>query len=203
MTVLGGSVPSVLAAIRDEVEAELERRQKEVDEAVVAAGRGASETGISAAERAARLAQAREQARERIAHEDWLDSREALERRERWIQLAAAEGRRLLRERESAADGPDLLLRLAAEGIARLPGDVFDVVLSRDAAARIGEGWCRRLEGQCGKRAVRLAPPENGGPEGGCLVRTSGGRMTFDNSLEARARRFEGAWRSALAELYG
>ena len=203
MTALGGSVASVLAAVREEVEAELERRQKDLDEALAAAGGDAAETGIPPAERSARLAQAREEARERLAHEDWLDSREALERRERWILQAAAEGRRLLREREAAAGGPELLLRLAAEGVARLPGEAFDVILSRDAAARIGEEWCRKLEGQCGKRTVRLAPPENGGPEGGCLVRTSGGRMTFDNSVEARARRFEAAWRSALAELYG
>lgn len=203
MTAIGGSAASVVAAIRDEVESELENRQRELDEVVAAAEGETSDGEPSAADRAARLTQAREQARERLAQEDWLDSREALESRERWVLRAAAEGRRLLQERESAAEGPEFLLRLAAEGLAQLPGDSFEVVLSEQAAAGLTDEWCRRLEEQCRKRGVRLAAPNAGRPQGGCLVRTADGRMSFDNSFDARARRFETVWRSALAGLYG
>jgi vacuolar-type H+-ATPase subunit E/Vma4 len=37
---------------------------------------------------------------------------------------------------------------------------------------------------------------------GGCIVRTSSGRASFDNTIAARAQRFQTAWRSALAEIY-
>jgi vacuolar-type H+-ATPase subunit E/Vma4 len=203
MTAIGGSAASVVAAIRDEVEAELEKRQKELEETVAAAGREPPDEGPPGAERAARVTLAREQARERLAHEDWLDSREALQSRERWIQLAAEAGRGRLREDESGAESPELLLRLAAEGISRLPGDSFDVIASERVAPRLDAAWCRRLEEKCGKRQVRLAPAGALRPEGGCLVRTADGRITFDNSFEARARRFETAWRGVLAGLYG
>ncbi len=203
MTILGGSVPSVLAAIQEEIESELERRQKELEEALAAAEGGEAGEEIPAAERSARLARAREQARERLAQEDWLDSREALESRERWILRAAEEGRRLLRERESGAEGPELLLMLAAEGLSRLPGDSFEVLLSEQGGKRMEEEWPRRLAERSGKREVKPAPPGEPRPDGGCLVRTADGRMSFDNSFEARARRFEAAWRSALAGLYG
>jgi vacuolar-type H+-ATPase subunit E/Vma4 len=35
----------------------------------------------------------------------------------------------------------------------------------------------------------------------GCIARSADGRLNYDNTLAARTRRFEGAWRSALSEL--
>ena len=203
MTAIGGSAASVVAAIQDEVDGELERRQKGMEEAVAAAEREGAGAAPSSAERLARLTLAREQAREKLAREDWLDAREALESRERWIQRAAEEGRRRLREEEAGAEGPEILLRLAAEGLSRLTGDSFEVIAGGQSAPRLDAAWCRRLEQAAGKREVRLAAPGISRPESGCIVRMSDGRVAFDNSLEARARRFETAWRTALAALYG
>jgi vacuolar-type H+-ATPase subunit E/Vma4 len=200
---IGGSIASVVAAVRDRAEAELERIGAELAGAFAALEREAPVDGAWAAEIAARTAETRERAREKLAQEDWRDSREALESRERWLQRAVEEGRRRLREREAGPDGPELLLRLAAEGLSYLPGDGFEVAVAAPVSPRLDAEWFQRLRDRCGKLDIRLAPSGAGCPDGGCVVRTVDGRMAFDNSYEARARRFESAWRSALAAMYG
>lgn len=203
MTVLGGGVAAVVAAIQDEVDAEIEKRRKDLDTAIATVDREAPLVNARSRDESARLLSAREEARERLAREDWLDSREAIQQREEWLQRVAGEGLRRLREDEIGPEGPESLFELAAEGISRLPGDACEVAVSESASARIDTGWCARLQRRCGKRDVRLVSAENGNPDGGCVVRTPDGRFSFDNSLAARSRRFEAVWRSALIRLYG
>jgi vacuolar-type H+-ATPase subunit E/Vma4 len=193
-----GSPAAVVAAVRDDAGAEVERLERESRAALarLAAEEAAEPAAIP--ERESRLATARREARELLAREDLLDAREALEAREAWIVEAVAEGRRLLAEPVPAAERRADLARLAREGIDRLPGDAFDVIVAPSDAALLDERWAGAL---APGRAARVVA-EAGISPGGCLVRSPDGKVSFDDTLEARARRFEVAWRTALGALY-
>jgi hypothetical protein len=178
-------VAAVTAAARDDAEAEVAAVERRA-----AAERACLEAEpepppIEAAEREARLGAARRGARERLAHEDWLDRRSALELREEWMARAAAEGRR-----HFALDR-DALTRLAREAIARLPNATEVVVCVEEAPLLEGIALDARV----------VADPRS--PRGSCLARTREGRLSFDNGLEARARRLVHEWRAALGEVFG
>jgi vacuolar-type H+-ATPase subunit E/Vma4 len=151
-------------------------------------------------DRDSRLRGARRAAAERLAREDAADRREALEAREEWIGRAVQEGRRRLSSEGTAEDRRSILARLAAEAISHLPGEEFQVVVRREEATLLDEDWRRNLAAACGKRALDVVADGTG--DGGCLVRTSDGTVGFDNRYEARARRFERAWRAALSAIW-
>ena len=188
-----GSPAAVAAAVRDDADAEVERIARESQAALA---RAAEEEAAEVPEipgRELRLAAARREAREMLAEEDLCDAREALEAREAWLSKVVAEGRRLLDEPVPAGARRAALARLAREGLERVAGEVVVAVAPSDAAL-LDEAWA----GALGARVVAdgaIAP-------GGCVVRSADGRASFDDTLEARARRFEPAWRAALGALY-
>jgi len=186
-----GSVDAVLAALRGDAAAELERTEREAAEQTARL-----ETDEPPAEaptdREARLAAARRAAREKVAREEWADARAAIEAREHFVQRAAAEGRRLLAAPGSRDERQALLARLAREALALLPGDRFEVLVAPADAPL--------LDGVLDRKATVVASPEI---ENGCLVRSEDGRARFDNTLAERARRFEPSWRAAVARVYG
>ncbi len=203
MTPIAGSVESVVAAITDEADAEIERRSAGRDAAVAAIlAEDRPEKGLRSPEGFARVAKAREEARERRAREDRLDARTAIERREQWLREVRAAGAKLAGEHESGPGGPDLLFALAAEAVARIPVDACEVIVPERSAALVDAPWLTRLAERSGKRAVRRGASDGLRVESGCLARSDDGRYAFDNTLEARSKRFESAWRSALTALY-
>jgi vacuolar-type H+-ATPase subunit E/Vma4 len=193
-----GSPAAVAAAVGDDADAEVDRIEREARAALARIAEEEAKDPAALPEREVRLAAARREAHERRAREDLLDARESLEAREAWIHRAEAEGRRLLAEPAPAADRRAAIARLVQEGLDRLPGDTIVVAVAPADAPLLDEAWARALSPG---RAVRVVPEEGVSP-GGAIVRSADGKVAFDDTLEARARRFEAAWRSALGALY-
>lgn len=193
-----GSPAAVIAAVRDDAEAEVERLEREAEAALarLAAEDGAAREPLP--DREPRLASARREARERLAREDLLDAREALEAREAWLALAVAEGTRLLDEPVAAAERRRELAVLAREALERLRRDPVEVLVAPSDAGLLDAAWARELAPD---RQVHVVARPGLSP-GGCIVQREGGKVAFDNTREARARRFEAAWRTALGALY-
>lgn len=194
LTAAQGNLEALLAAMRheaqlriDELKAEAQTGEETVLESAEAAG--------ARALRDQRLRAARREATERLAREDWLDGRQALEAREAWLaEVKAAAHARLLAEPPDR----DRLARLAAEAARALPGDVAVVHLTPAAREVVDAEWARALAEETGKTEVRLESDPS--LEGGCLARTPDGRVRFDNTWSARAERMDPILRRALAE---
>lgn len=154
-----GSVASVIAAIREEAAAEVERVERASAAEIARLRDEAANADVSIADREVRLAAARRANAEKLAQEEWEARRAVIEQREEWTVRVAARGRELLRDAD--------VRPLIAEAEQALPP---------------------------GARNVRHA----GG--GGVIVAC--GDVTFDNSFDARARRYESEWRKALSEVY-
>ena len=146
-----GSVASIVAAIREDAAAEVER----IEESAAAEIASICVPDVSIADREERLALARRMNEERLARQEWEGRRAVIEQREEWIQ------------------------RVVAAAPARWDGDTAPLI--RDAMAQ--------LPANAGQARVD-----------GCVV--SAGNVSFDNSLEARSKRLESEWRSALSALY-
>lgn len=178
-----GSVASIVAAIREDAQAEVDRiddtTAKEI-ETIRAEGAAAS---VAISDREARLAAARAEADERIARQEWDARRRVLEQRETWVDRVTAAARNSWQVDRAQLTA---LIREALQTIDA--AEVEIAVAERDRplvdVKKLG-------------RKVRLT---NADIDGGCIV--TGGNLVFDNSFEARARRLEPAWRKALSEVY-
>jgi len=185
-----GSVAALCAAVREDAEVEAERTLAAAWTPPAPPPAPAGPAGNR--ERETRLAAARRAAAELIAHEDWLDARGALEDREAWLRRAAEEGRRRLTAPEAAPARRARLERLAAEALAALPPGPLDLLLAPEDLPLFAADRGASL---------RVIADPTVAP-GGCLARSRDGAVSCDNGIEARARRFEPAWRSALGRLY-
>lgn len=196
-----GSPESVADAVAEEAAREIERLLRDADAEVRRLREEGETADVTPRDRAARLAAAHREVSSRLAREDWEDRCAALQERERWAERAI----RLARERFDAAGQPasrrELLLALALEGAGNLPPGAIEVASSAVDAPLVDDS----LVAEIARRSGRPCVPASGAdrPQSGCVVSTSGGKIRFDNSLEARARRFEPAWRAALTEIYG
>jgi vacuolar-type H+-ATPase subunit E/Vma4 len=197
-----GSPASVIEALRDEAGAEVERIEQRGREQAEALRGAADAAPVRLPDREARLQAARRRVREWIAAEDLADRRESLEERERWSCRVVARARRRLQERTGADELRQRLARLAAEGLRRLPGEDFELVVPEKDAGALDTAWLAAVARTAGKRALRVVPDREETP-GGCLLRTADGRASFDNGFEARTRRLEPVWRGVLARLWG
>jgi hypothetical protein len=191
-----GSAAAVAAAVRDDAAAERERLERET--AAALEGLARSITAPSAAAPSAgggdRLDTARRVAGEAEAAEDWEDTVSGASDRDAWITAVAADGRRAI------ATGPEArawLERVTREAVAELPGDACVVKVP---AAQLADAasWCESVGADL-KKSIRL---EAGDISAGCIARTPDGRVTFDNTVEARERRARTEWRTAIARLY-
>jgi len=171
-----GSLQAVCAAVREDAAAEVERIAKDGAAQLPPVENGPA---LPPEERAARLAAARRAARERLAAEDLADTRAALEARERWIAEVVARGMTLAEAPEARRARLSRLVREASLP----PGARVVSVAPADLPLVAG--------------AVADAALTPGG------VRISSGRLTVDESLEARARRSEREWRAALGRIWG
>jgi vacuolar-type H+-ATPase subunit E/Vma4 len=196
---LAGSAASVVEALRDEAAAEIEALEHATEEEIRLLRSAAEAEPPPDAGLEARLAVARREAAQRLAREDIADRRGALEERERWIARAAALGQERLAQAGDTAARRELVLNLAREALASLPGENFRISVLPADAPLLDEGWKRAVAGPSRRFAISS---ENPPPGGGCLVCTEDGRVSFDNSFAARARRFETTWRAELARVF-
>jgi vacuolar-type H+-ATPase subunit E/Vma4 len=197
-----GSVASVAEAVREEAEREVERIRREADEGIAHLEAESERVDVTPVDREARLAAERREVSTRLAAEDSEDRRAALEEREAWTRRAIRLGNERLADDRDAASRRELLLALAVEASERLPSDDLEIAVSRSDASLLDAAFLDELARRSGKRPV---PRKADGdlPENGCVVSAAGGKVLSDNSLEARARRFESAWRRELTEIYG
>ena len=157
-----GSPASVVAAIREDAEAEVERLQEATAAELATIRAEAASTSVAIVDRDARLMAARRETEERVARQEWEGRRAAMQQREQWIQRVVA---------------------AAQERWTVTTGDALDALV-REAKSRLPDGPCEVLVS----------------PRGGCVVRC--GDLSFDNTFEARVRRLEPEWRSALSGMY-
>jgi hypothetical protein len=188
-----GSAAAVVAAVRDDAAAERERLERDTEATLDALTRSAAGVPV-VADGGERVDAARRAAAEARAAEDWEDIMTAAADRDAWITAVAAEGRRAI------AAGPDAaawLEQVAREAAAGLPGDacVLVVPAAQLAGAQV---WCERVARDL-RKTIRI---EAGEVTAGCVARTPDGRVTFDNTVDARERRLRVEWRSAVARLY-
>lgn len=195
-----GSPASVADAVREEASREVERLLRDTDEEIARLRAEAQSADVMPPDRPARLAAARREISAQLAREDWEDRRAALEERERWTERAIRLARERLDGDREAASRRDLLLALAVEAAERLPAGAVEIAVSASDASIADDAFVEELA----RRARRTVARARGDlPQSGCVVSTVGGKVRFDNSLEARARRFEPLWRAALTEIYG
>jgi vacuolar-type H+-ATPase subunit E/Vma4 len=197
-----GSAVSVVEAVREEAEREVERIRREADEAVRRLEADARSADATPLARDARLAAGRREVSARLAAEDAADRRAALEEREAWATRAIEAGRRRLADDRDAVSRRELLLALTIESAATIPFEDVEVGVAPSDAQFVDAAFLDEVARRSGKRSAKRSG--NGDlPESGCVVSSPGGKVRSDNSLPARARRFEGAWRRALTEIYG
>jgi vacuolar-type H+-ATPase subunit E/Vma4 len=193
-----GSVEAVRAAIREDARAEVERLEREADEAIARLKADAAAAPLVVPDGEVRIRAARREQREQVAKDDWADREAMLRAREEWMESIVAAGA----ERVLRLSGPQrraYLLRVAGEALDRIAdADVRLLVAPADRPA-IDDAARRQLEQASGKR-VEIA--ESAAIEGGCVAETRDRRLRFDNTCAARARRFEAIWRRALGELF-
>jgi vacuolar-type H+-ATPase subunit E/Vma4 len=170
-----GSIASVIAAIRDDAAAEVERFDRETFEV--------PQETVTIGDRDAQIAAVHRENRERIAQFEWESRRTIVEQREAWIA----------RVREAAHqrwDPEKNLEALAREALERIPGEECRIAVA--VKRRLPAGLARLTH----KRLTVTTAPI----AGGCIV--SSGGVAFDNSFEEREHRLEAEWRRALSALY-
>jgi vacuolar-type H+-ATPase subunit E/Vma4 len=193
-----GSVAAVIAAIQEDAAAELEaieRRTKAALDRVMTE----DTDRVELPDRELRLSLARQEGRARAAHETWEDTCSRLAGREAWINKVVTLGRQRLAESTvSVEDRRAALTTLVREALDRLPGPSVEIVVSAADITMLNAGWAASV-GTAAQREVRVVA---GSIDGGCIVRASDGRASFDNTYVGRERRLEALWRAALVELY-
>lgn len=157
-----GSPASVVASIREDEDAEVERVQAKTASELAAIAEDAASVSVAISDREQRIAAARRCNEERIAKQEWEGRRAVMQQRELWIGRVVAKA-----QNEWSASS----------------GEALDALV-RDARLRLPEGKCDVVAS----------------PRGGCVVRI--GDLSFDNTFEARSRRLEPEWRSALSGMY-
>jgi len=157
-----GSPVSVVAAIREDGEAEVERIRETATAELATIAAEAASTNVAIGDREERLAAARRWNEERVAKQEWEGRSAVMQQREVWIQR---------------------VVERAQQGWGASSAEALDPLV-REARSRLPEGDCEVIAS----------------PRGGCIVRI--GDLSFDNSFEARSRRLEPEWRSALSGMY-
>ena len=178
-----GSVASIVAAIREDAEAEVERIDQSTRAQVAAILREERETVVTIPDRDTRLAAARRENQERLAQQDWEGRRAAIEQREAWIARVIATARERYR---STPEQQTALVREALQNVDAAECEVLVSPRDRDLVDP------SRFEKKIHITTTELS--------GGCIV--TAGPVVFDNSLDARAKRLESEWRKALGEVY-
>jgi len=145
-----GSVASVVAAIREDAAAEVERIEELTAADVAALSVIPSESEESPADREQRIAAAHRAVSEKLAQQEWEGRRAVIEQREAWIArvVAAAQGKCDLEalKREALERVPNATIAIAPNGgCIAMSGDIaFDNSLAA-RAQRLEPEWRNAL----------------------------------------------------------
>ena len=145
-----GSGASVIASIRDEASAEVERIEKGAAAEVARLRQDAATTSVAIADRDTRIAAARREVAERLAQEEWESRRAIIEQREAWITEVVARGREIL-SKEPSVDA------LVNEARAQLPPGEFVVTPAEGGGCIVSCGDVL-FDNSYESRARRLEP---------------------------------------------
>src|SRR5579872_2362589 len=167
-----GSVASIVAAIREDAQAEVDRIDETTAKDIETIRAEGAATSVAIPDLEARTAAERAEAEERIARQEWEARRTLLEQRETWIDRVAAAAR-TSRDVDRAQ-----LTALVREALQTIDAAEVEIAVAERDRPLVD---VKKLG-----RKVRLTVA---GIDGGCIV--SGGNLVFDNSFEARARRLE------------
>jgi vacuolar-type H+-ATPase subunit E/Vma4 len=193
-----GSVEAVVAAIHEDARDELLRIERDAAAAIDRLRFEDAAAPVAAAGADARILAARRRAREQAAAEDWSDREDALNARERWTAAVVEEGMRRLLASPDDVKRADLLA-FAREAIARLPAGACELLVSPQDLPLLDHGWRAQLNAHIATPASVRA---SAAIAGGCVAQRRDGRIRFDNSYAARARRDESRWRTAIGTLF-
>jgi vacuolar-type H+-ATPase subunit E/Vma4 len=193
-----GSVEAVVAAIREDAHAEVERIERERDASAARIRAEDAAAPVVVADAEVRLSAARREARERAAAEDWADRQSRALARDRWMRVVAERARQQLRDATDAQRRADLLT-CAGEAIAQMPAGGCELLVAARDLVLLDERWRDALHRTVSRPVTIVACPEI---DGGCVARSPDGRLRFDNTLAARETRFEPHWRRRLAECF-
>lgn len=180
-----GSPASVIASIREDADAEVQRIEEAASAELASLRSEAATASVVIADREERLTAARRKNEERIAMQEWEGRRHAIEQREAWIQRVAMKARKMWTGGDPATRR-EQLNALIREAMSRFPSGV-----TREAAVSASD---RALVDDS------ELPLATAAIAGGCIV--TAGNVSVDNSFEARARRLEPEWRNALSGIY-
>ncbi|HEX7680208.1 MAG TPA: V-type ATP synthase subunit E family protein [Thermoanaerobaculia bacterium] len=179
-----GSPSSVVAAIREEADADVERIEQTTADELASIRAAAASASVAIADRDARLTAARRANEERIARQEWEGHRATIEQRETWIQRVVAKAHQTWTGGEPAKRR-EQLNALIRDARSRLPAGACVLSVSAGDRELVDAGDARVI-------TATIA--------GGCIVTI--GDTSFDNSFEARSRRLEPEWRNALSGMY-
>lgn len=175
-----GSPASLVAAIREDADAEVERLRETTETELASIQAQAKSANVAIADREEKLAAVRRASEESVAKQEWEGRRAAIEQRELWIQRVVAKGQ----ERWANVDASQLN-GLIREALSRMPSGACEVAVNVRDLEVVDVPDARVT-------AATVA--------GGCIVTMD--NMSFDNSYEARSRRLEPEWRGALSGMY-
>jgi vacuolar-type H+-ATPase subunit E/Vma4 len=178
-----GSVASIVAAIREDAAAEVERIEQSAAADIAAIRKEEQDAVVTVADRDVRLAAAWRENQERLAQQEWEGRRAAIEQREAWLARVIA----------MAGDQwqmtPELMTALVREALQNVDSSECEVAVAQNER--------HLLDPAKFDRKINVVTASI---SGGCIV--TAGPVVFDNSLDARAKRLETEWRKALGEVY-
>lgn len=192
-----GSAAAVVAAIREEAGAEIERLEREARETQAALA-GERERPVEIPDADRRIAEARVRVARLEDDEAWSTVLEDLQERERWIERVVAAARRMAESTEHPDWVRTYTAALALEGLRILPPGRGTVTVPASMKSLFDERWQRDLQDRAG-RAIEIA---FGPIAAGCTIRLVDRPVAYDNSIEARERRLQSRWRAAVARAY-
>ena len=178
-----GSVASIIASIREDAAAEVERIEQATAADIASIRTEETGTDVSVPDRVSRLATVRRENQERIAQQEWEGRRAMIEQREAWIARVVATARQEWRST------PEQLLSLIREALQNVDAAECEVAVAPQDRDRVDPS-------QFEKR-IHITTADI---DCGCIV--TAGDITLDESFDVRAKRLEPEWRKALGEVY-
>lgn len=155
-----GSPASVVAAIREDAEAEATRINETTSNELSAIRAEAASVSVAIVDREERLTAARRENDERIARQEWEGRRAMIEQREEWIRAVVATAQ----ERWSS-DDPEKLNALIREARSRLPAGEVDIAIDPRGGCVVTAGDVS-FDNSYDARSRRLEPEWRGALSG-------------------------------------
>jgi len=203
MSIVEGNIEALTQAIMGEARAETQelrsRAQAQADEILRRAQDQAER------ERAGIVEHARQEAvrlqRQAVSTAEMQARALELDHREQLLEKAFAAAAERLKAVPAQKDYPVVVKRLLGEAVGQVPVGSLDVLADRATLALLSKTLIDEISKDTGST---LATGKTLGSGIGVVVRTSDGRLQFDNTLETRLSRLKGVIRSAVhRELLG